>query len=88
MIPSEWVIPGGATGLLALVFLMVVRGYLVPPRLVHREEYDRAVGEARAERDEWKELALKTIDQNQRLLRGARAIDEVLEAFPAKGGDG
>lgn len=72
-----WLVQGGATGLLALVFLLVVRGYLVPPRLVHRDEYDRV----KAERDAAWSLAMKLLDQNQQLLTGSRVVVDAFESL-------
>lgn len=72
------VVPGGATALLAVVFLLVVRGYLVPPRLVHRDEYDRV----KAERDAAWSLAMRLLDQNQELLGGTRVVVDALQAVP------
>jgi hypothetical protein len=73
-IPQEWLIPGGAVGLLGLTVLMVFRGWLVPASQVARIEQ---------ERDEWKSLALQAMDQNQQLLAQGRTVVDVLNAIPA-----
>lgn len=74
MIPQEWLIPGGAVGLLGLGVLMIFRGWWVPGSQVARIE---------RERDEWKALALKAMDQNQQLLAQGRTVVDVLNAIPA-----
>ena len=73
-IPQEWLIPGGAVGLLGFTVLMVFRGWLVPASQVARIEQ---------ERDEWKSLALQAMDQNQQLLAQGRTVVDVLNAIPA-----
>lgn len=73
-IPQEWLIPGGAASLLGIAVLMVFRGWLVPGRTVARIE---------RERDEWKALALQTMEQNQQLLSQGRTVVDVLNAIPA-----
>jgi hypothetical protein len=73
-IPQEWLIPGGAVGLLGVTVLMVFRGWLVPGSQVARVE---------RERDEWKTLALQAMDQNQQLLAQGRTVVDVLNAIPA-----
>lgn len=80
--PPDWIVPGSATGLLGLVFLLVIRGYLVPPRLVHKEEYDRL----KSERDEWKALALQALQQNRDLVAGTQVLSQALQSLPAARG--
>lgn len=79
-IPAEVEPPTTAWGLtpwgaLLLVFIAVMRGWLVPGRTVALIERDR---------DEWKATALKAMDQNAQLLTMGRPVASVLEAIPAQ----
>jgi hypothetical protein len=78
-IPAEVEPPTTAWGLtpwgaLLLVFIAVMRGWLVPGAQVARIE---------KQRDEWKTLALQAMDQNQQLLAQGRTVVDVLNAIPA-----
>lgn len=82
---SGWIPALTPTGLLGLVFLMVIRGHLVPPKLVPREEYERV----KAERDDMTKLAMALLEQNQKLLSGALRTADVFESIPVtKGAEG
>lgn len=78
-----WTAPASGLGVMAAVFWMVVRGYLVPPKLVHREEYNRV----KAERDEAMQLSRELMEQNRQLLTGARVTVDVLQAIRPKTDD-
>jgi hypothetical protein len=80
---SGWLIGQTPTGVISLVCLLVIKGYLVPPNLVHRDEYDRV----KAERDQMTTLAMTLLDQNQKLLNASLRSVDVLEAIPVKGGE-
>lgn len=67
-IPSEWVVQGGAVGLLVLVALMIYRGALVP-----RRTYE----ELKLDRDYWRAVALKAIGQADALLPAAHITTEM-----------
>jgi len=73
VIPADLIIQGGATALLVVVVLLIVRGSLVPRS---------ALLDAQAERDRWRDAALEAIRQNNELLTGARVTREVLQALP------
>jgi hypothetical protein len=74
----------GATGLLAVVVLMILRGALIPRR-VHEDR----MADKDAQIKTWKDAALKEAETNevQRghisiLLQGAQTTRHVLEALP------
>lgn len=67
-VPGEWVVQGGAVGLLLLVALMVFRGRLVP-----RSMYD----ELARDRDQWRDVALKAIGHADVLMPAAQITTEV-----------
>lgn len=69
----EWVVPATPLGAALGLCLLIIRGYLVPPKLVHRDEYDRV----RKERDDMTALAMRLLDQNGQLLAGARVLTDV-----------
>jgi hypothetical protein len=73
VIPTDLIIEGGATVLLAFVVWLIVTGRLVPRR---------ALLDAQAERDKWAEAAEKAMQQNQELLTGARVARDVIKALP------
>lgn len=83
MIPTDWVAPATPYGLCALFTFLIVRGYLVPPRLVHRQEYDRV----KAERDEAWAAMMRLLEQNQQLLAAARVVVQAGES-PTTDGQG
>lgn len=82
-IPSTWVAPGSVLTLCVSFTLLVVRGYLVPPRLVHRDEYDRV----KRERDEAMELSRELLEQNRQLITGSQVVVDVLQALPTQPAD-
>ena len=67
---------GGPGALLAAVFLMVMRGALVPSRFLT---------DVIKERDDWKAMAFKTYRQNQELLHGVSHVTDVLDSIPVQG---
>lgn len=71
-LPSDWVTQGGAVGLLGLAFLMVMTGLLVP-----RSFYRQAV----RERDEWKTVALRSMDHTDALIEGNEVTAQVVRAL-------
>lgn len=71
-IPGEWIIQGGAVGLLALVVLMILRGALVP-RKIHEEVME--------ERDTWRLIALKAMGQTEALLPAAQITTKVAQSL-------
>jgi hypothetical protein len=75
---AAWIPALTPTGLLGLVFLLVITGKLVPPKLVPRDEYERV----KAERDQMTQLAMTTLAQNQKLLAASLRTADVLESFP------
>jgi hypothetical protein len=74
-IPTEWVVQGGAVGLLAVVALMVFLGRLVP-----RRTYDDMV----QDRDHWRAIALKAMGHTEALMPAARITTRVTEALGAE----
>ena len=74
LIPGDWVVQGGAVGLLTIVALMIFTGRLVPRRLYEDMEKDR---------DQWREVALKAIGHADQLLPGAEIATEVARALSA-----
>ena len=71
-VPAEWVVPGGAVGLLTLVALMIYRGQLVP-----RRTYD----DLRQDRDYWREAAMKSQRHTEALMPAARITTRMAEAL-------
>lgn len=80
-IGPEWLGPLSASGLLGLVVFAIIRGHLVPPRLILRQEHEQRLADMSRERDSWRQLALVTMEQNQKLLTGVGVVVPVLEAF-------
>jgi hypothetical protein len=71
-IPSEWVVQGGAVGLLLVVALMVFRGKLIP-----RSLYEELV----EDRDHWRDVALKAVGQADVLLPAAQITTQVVKSL-------
>jgi hypothetical protein len=71
-LPMEWIGPGA---LLGVVFLMVMRGLLVPRAWLNEVKQDR---------DYWRQLSQQLTAQNGELLRGARVVEDVLQAIPTQ----
>lgn len=71
-IPGDWIVQGGAVGLLAFVALMVFLGQLVPSRTYKALERDR---------DYWRDAALKALGQTELLLPAAQITTEVTRAL-------
>jgi hypothetical protein len=71
-IPGEWIINGGAVGLLGWVALMIFRGGLVP-----RRTFD----ELKEERDTWRLIALKAMGQTEALLPAAQISTKVAQTL-------
>ncbi len=77
-VPGEWVVQGGAVGLLLIVALMVFRGRLVP-----RSIYD----ELARDRDHWREAALRSIGHTDALLPAAQITAEMTRQLAAPPAD-
>lgn len=71
-IPGDWILQGGAVGLLTGVALMIFLGWLVPGRTYRALERDR---------DFWREAALKSLGQTDALLPSAQITTEVTRAL-------
>jgi hypothetical protein len=71
-VPGDWIVQGGAVGILALVALMVFMGWLIPLRTYRQLERDR---------DFWREVALKSIGHTDALLPAAQIATEVTRAL-------
>jgi len=71
-IPGDWIVQGGAVGLLAVVALMVFLGWLIPVRTYRALERDR---------DHWRDVALKAIGQTDALLPAAEITSKVTQAL-------
>lgn len=71
-IPGDWIVQGGAVGLLAFVALLVFLGWLVPRSTYRQLERDR---------DYWRDAALKSIGHTEALLPAAQITTEVTRAL-------
>jgi hypothetical protein len=71
-VPIEWVVQGGAVGLLGIVALMVFTGRLIPRS--HYEELAR-------DRDYWRDAAIKAIGHADELLPAAQITTQVAKAL-------
>jgi hypothetical protein len=71
-IPGDWIIQGGAVGLLAFVALLVFLGWLVPRSTYKQLERDR---------DYWRAAALKSIGHTNALLPAAQIAADVTRAL-------
>jgi len=71
-IPGEWIIQGGAVAVLAVVFLLVMTGRLVPVRTVKQLEQDR---------NYWREAALKSLAHIEALIPAARIAAAGIKAL-------
>ena len=71
-VPGDWIIQGGAVGLLAFVALLVFLGWLVPRGTYRQLERDR---------DYWRAAALKSIGHTDALLPVAQIGVEVTMAL-------
>lgn len=71
-VPGEWVLQGGAVGLLGLVVLLILAGRLVPRRTYQDMERDR---------DQWRDVALKAMGHTDQLLPAARITTQVTQAL-------
>lgn len=76
-IPGDWIVQGGAVGLLTLVALMIFLGQLVPSRTYKALERDR---------DHWRDAALKALGQTDMLLPAAQITTEVTRALAGAAG--
>ena len=72
-VPPELLLRGGLGAIVLAVVYMVLRGQLVPRRIL--EDVQR-------ERDEWRSTAVDALKQNGQLLAGARVVNDVLQALP------
>lgn len=73
MPPWDVIGQGGMGAILAGVAWLVFTGRLVPRK---------TLTDAHEERDRWREVALKAMDQNGSLVTGARVTHDVLRALP------
>lgn len=71
-IPGDWIVQGGAVGLLAFVALLVFMGWLVPRSTYRQLERDR---------DHWRAVALKSIGHTEALMPAAQITTEVTRAL-------
>jgi hypothetical protein len=71
-IPVQWIVQGGAVGLLGFVALLVFLGQLIPRSSYKQLERDR---------DYWRAAALKAIGHTEQLLPAAKITTEVTKAF-------
>lgn len=71
-IPGEWIVQGGAVGLLALGVLLVFTGRLIP-----RSTYN----DLKDDRDHWREVAMKAVGHTEQLLPAARVATQVSRAL-------
>ena len=78
-IPGEWVIQGGAVGLVGLIVLMILRGVLVPRKVLE---------EVKEDRDTWRLIALKSMGQTDQLLPAAHITTKVDQALAENTRDG
>ncbi len=72
MIPAEFVVPGGAVGMLGLTVWMILMGWLVPRRTVREIE---------RQRDEWRDVALKALGVSDKLVVGAEVAADGFKAL-------
>ena len=66
----------GPSGLLALAVLLIIRGDLVPRRV-----HEAVV----ADRDHWREIALRNMDATEQLVEPARLSARFIQSFPRAG---
>ena len=71
-IPGDWIVQGGAVGLLGVVALMVFVGRLVP-----RRTYNDIV----RDRDQWRDVALRAMGHADALMPAAQITTKVTEAL-------
>lgn len=71
-IPGDWLIQGGAVGLLGIVAIMVFTGRLIPRSTYRDLERDR---------DQWRDVALKAIGHADQLLPAAKITTEFTKAL-------
>jgi hypothetical protein len=76
-VPGDWIVQGGAVGLLALVALMVFLGWLVPVRTYRALERDR---------DYWRTAALKAVGQTDALMPAAEMTTRMVAAMSSEVG--
>lgn len=69
-IPGDWIIQGGAVGLLALVVLLILTGRLIP-RTMYKELAE--------DRDYWRQVALKAGEQVEDLRVYGKITTEVVK---------
>ena len=67
-VTADWIVQGGAVGLLGLVALMIFLGRLVPRSVYQQLERDR---------DYWRTAALQAIGQTELLLPAAQITTAV-----------
>lgn len=71
-ISGDWIVQGGAVGLLGIVALMIFTGRLIPRATYRDLERDR---------DQWRDVALKAIGHTDQLLPAAKITTEVTKAL-------
>ncbi len=93
-IPNTVITNGGAAGILALAVLAVLRGWLVPRKVLEeaREDREARLVDMRQQVDDWK-AAFQASEQRATVLAGqvgellelARATDEFVRSVPRGG---
>jgi hypothetical protein len=73
MIPLGWVIPGGASTILGVVVIMILRGNLATRREIVRLEQQC---------EKWQHTAELALEQNAQLLINARVQAAVMNTLP------
>lgn len=74
-IPGDLITQGGAVGLLTIVVLLILSGRLVPRRVYRDLEADR---------DHWREAAMKAIGHADQLLPAAQITTEMVSVLAAQ----
>lgn len=69
---GDWVVQGGAVGLLSFVVLLIFMGWLIPRSTYRQLERDR---------DHWREVAMTAMEQSDALLPAAQITSEVTRAM-------
>jgi len=81
----KWIASLGGTGMMALGLVVMVKRWLITPHeLIESEKRTEAM---RIERDEWKALALRSIDNTEHLGRAAAQAATVVGENIKRGSD-
>ena len=76
-VPIEWIVQGGAAGLLGVVVVLILVGRLVPMSAYKQLERDR---------DHWRDAAIKAIGHSDVLLPAAQITTQVTQALAERSG--